>query len=75
MKLTLFEHDILPFDWTDQDLVTLERLRQATGVEVVRPSIRGGTRVLQASQYVGVISFGKHTVQILPNGNCRSYDS
>ncbi len=66
MVVTLFEHELVPFHWTDHDLVLLEQLRARTGVEVVRATVRNGTRVLQAAQHVGVLCFGKHTVQILP---------
>ncbi|HEX8457625.1 MAG TPA: hypothetical protein VF656_10030 [Pyrinomonadaceae bacterium] len=65
--LTIFEHDYTEgFDWTERDCAALERLRHATGVEILRPTVRAGRRELQAAEQVGVVRLGKRTVQILP---------
>ncbi|MEP0858840.1 hypothetical protein [Trichocoleus sp. DQ-U1] len=64
---TIFEYDFTAgFDWTEQDLVAIERLRRTLGVEVLRPTTRKGQRELQATQYVGVFRLGSRTVQVLP---------
>lgn len=64
---TIFEYDFTTgFDWTDQDLALIERLRRALGVEVIRAITRRGQRELQATQYVGVFRLGRRTVQVLP---------
>lgn len=62
----IFEYEPLTFEWTDRDLVLLERLRQSNGADVLRAKVRRGQRVLQATQYVGVIRLGNRTVQVLP---------
>lgn len=64
--VTLFEHDIAPFPWDDHDLARLVRLNAALGYEALRLTVKGGQRVAQATQYVGVVRLGKHTVQVLP---------
>ena len=65
---TVFEHEYTEgFDWEPADLAALERLRRATGADVLRPSVRaGGRRELQAGEYVGVVRLGRRTVQVLP---------
>jgi 5-methylcytosine-specific restriction enzyme subunit McrC len=64
---TVFEHGYTEgFDWTERDCSTLERMRRATGVEILRPTVRAGRRELQAAEHVGVVRLGQHTVQILP---------
>ena len=63
---TLFEHEAKAFDWSFGDLAALERMRRAVGAEVLRGTTRGVERVLQATQYVGVVRLGHHTIQILP---------
>jgi 5-methylcytosine-specific restriction enzyme subunit McrC len=62
----LFEHETKQFDWTDRDLAELERLNRATGVDVLRATVRGKQRMLKAAQYVGVIRLGRRTIQVLP---------
>lgn len=42
--LTLFEHETIPFEWSDRDLRAIERLRAATGQEILRPIISRGHR-------------------------------
>ncbi|MGI8732798.1 MAG: McrC family protein [Pyrinomonadaceae bacterium] len=64
--LTLFEHESKAFPWTDRDLALLERMRQATGADVLRAIVRGGKRAIQAAQHVGVIRLGNRTIQVLP---------
>lgn len=66
--VTLFEHEYTDgFGWTDREYATLERLRRATGAEVLRATVRGGgRRELQATQYVGVVRLGRRAVQVLP---------
>jgi 5-methylcytosine-specific restriction enzyme subunit McrC len=64
--LTLFEHETKFFDWTDKDYAVLERVRRAVGVEILRPGIRSGKRVLQSAQHVGVVRLNRRTVQVLP---------
>lgn len=64
--ITLFEHEATPYAWTDADLARLERLRRSVGVNPLRASVQGSTRVLQATEYIGVFRLGNHTVQVLP---------
>lgn len=65
--ITLFEHETKEFDWTDRDLVALERLHRAFGAEVLRVTpLRSGRYRLKATQYVGVVRLGRHTIQMLP---------
>src|SRR2546421_2022260 len=64
--ITVFEHEDTDFDWSDRECAMLERLRRATGAEVLRATVRGGRRKLQAAQYVGVVRLGARTVQVLP---------
>lgn len=64
--LTLFEHDVKAYDWTDADLQALARFSQKTGRDVLRATIRDGKRALQATHYIGVFRFGQVTVQVLP---------
>jgi 5-methylcytosine-specific restriction enzyme subunit McrC len=66
MTTTLFEHEAIPFEWTNRDLAALEHLNRAAGVEVLHATVRGQQRKLQARQMVGVVRFGGHTVQVLP---------
>jgi 5-methylcytosine-specific restriction enzyme subunit McrC len=64
--ITLFEHDTEDFDWTDKEFSVLDRLAQKAGAELLRPAVRGGTKVLVATQHVGVFRLGNRTVQVLP---------
>ncbi|MDB5322754.1 MAG: mcrBC [Phycisphaerales bacterium] len=64
--VTVFEHQPVPFNWTDRDLAALDRLNRALGTEVLRPSVRGTQRVLVAAQHVGVVRLAGRTIQILP---------
>lgn len=64
--LTLFEHEAKPFEWTDRDLVFLDQMRSAAGAEILRPTVRGRVRHIQAAQHVGVVRLRNRTVQVLP---------
>jgi 5-methylcytosine-specific restriction enzyme subunit McrC len=64
--LTLFEHEATKFNWTDRDCSLLERMRSAVGAEILRATVRGGVRVIQAAQHVGVVRLRNRTIQILP---------
>lgn len=64
--LTLFEYEAREYEWTDRDLVALAHLQRVTGVEVLRATVTGGKRVLQATQHIGVFRFGQTIVQVLP---------
>ena len=64
--LTLFEYESKEFDWTDRDCALLERMRVSLKTEVLRPTVRGGKRAIQAAQHVGVVRLRNRTVQILP---------
>ena len=66
VSLTLFEHEIREYSWTDRDLVELAKLSQMAGVEVLRATVVGGQRVLQATQHIGVFCFRQTAVQVLP---------
>lgn len=64
--LTLFEYESKEFDWTNRDCTLLERMRVSFKSEVLRPTVRGGRRAIQAAQHVGVVRLQNRTVQILP---------
>lgn len=64
--ITLFEHEKQEFNWTENDLAVIERLKRSTGREVLRASIKGGQRAVEATQMVGVVRLATKTVQILP---------
>jgi 5-methylcytosine-specific restriction enzyme subunit McrC len=64
--LTLFENESRNFSWTDKDYAALERLRKEIGVEILRPGLRNGKRILQAAQHVGVVRLNGRTIQVLP---------
>ena len=64
--LTLFEHESKEFHWTDHDCTILERMRVAFNSDVLRATMRGGKRSIQASQFVGVVRLRNRTIQILP---------
>lgn len=63
---TLFEHEAKKFNWKDRDCALIERMRNEIGSEILRPTVRGGIRVIQAAQHVGVIRLRNCTLQILP---------
>jgi 5-methylcytosine-specific restriction enzyme subunit McrC len=64
--LTLFEHESKPFEWTDRDLLLLDQMRLSAGAEILRPTVRGRVRHIQAAQHVGVVRLRDRTIQILP---------
>lgn len=64
--ITLFEHESVPYPWTDQDAMRVSRLNRALGADALSLVWIGATRNLHAHQYVGVIRLGTHTIQILP---------
>jgi 5-methylcytosine-specific restriction enzyme subunit McrC len=64
--LTLFEHETKPFEWSERDVVLLDKMRSAAGTEILRPTLRGRVRCIQAAQHVGVVRLGHRTIQILP---------
>ncbi len=75
--ITLFEHEIYagsPLAWSPQENAHLQRLRRAANDELIRPLYRDGRVVPQATQYVGVLRIGSHTIQVLPK-MCRAPDS
>jgi 5-methylcytosine-specific restriction enzyme subunit McrC len=64
--LTIFEHEAKPLEWTDRDLVLLDQMRSSAGAEILRPTVRGRVRHIQAAQHVGVVRLRSRTIQILP---------
>lgn len=64
--ITLFEHEAEDFNWENRDLAALDRLNRAAGVDILRATVRGGKRKLQATQHVGVVRLGNRTIQVLP---------
>lgn len=64
--LTAFEHERIEFDWNGRHLRAVERLNRALGTTVLQATTHRGRRVLKAGHYVGVVRFGRDTIQILP---------
>lgn len=64
--ITLFEHEAIAFDWTDQDARCLDRLNRRLGADILRPTMAGAIRHLQAQQHIGVVRLGAQTIQVLP---------
>lgn len=64
--VTFFEHETCRFDWTDHDLRSLETVNRTAGTPILRATMMGRERALQAAQHVGVVRLGRRTVQILP---------
>ena len=64
-SITLFEYDTT-IVLTEQEIKTLNRLSLKVGFEILKPIIRNGETYYQARQYVGIISLGRRTIQILP---------
>jgi len=63
--VTLFEYEAI--DILDPyEMDCLERISKMTGVEIFKPVIKQRQTQLQARQYVGVVTLGKRTIQILP---------
>jgi len=63
---TLFEHDMVEFEWTDKDVAVLDRLTRKAGAELLHLTVRNGKKVVVATQHVGVFCLGNRTVQVLP---------
>ena len=64
--ITLFEHEAIAFDWTDHDVRRLDHLNRTLGADILRPTLVGTVRHLQAQQHVGVVRLGAQTIQVLP---------
>lgn len=64
--ITLFEHEAIAFEWTDQDVRRLDHLHRLLGIEILRPIWVGSERCLQAQQHVGIVRIGAQTIQVLP---------
>ena len=64
--LTLFEHETAAFEWMERDLAALDRLNRAAGAEVLRFGVRGRDKTVRATEHVGVVRLGRHTIQVLP---------
>ena len=64
--LVLFEHETIPFNWTDRDLRLLAAINGRAGDSILTPKIDAKGKQLQAAQYVGVVRLGEQTIQILP---------
>lgn len=62
----LFEHETIPFKWTDRDLRLLAAINGQAGDSILTPRIDAKGKQLQAAQYVGVVRLGEQTIQILP---------
>ncbi len=64
---TIFEYERQIIDGlTEHDMQSLERLNTDAGANILRPIFHKGHKAIQANQYVGIVRFGKHTVQVLP---------
>ncbi len=64
--LTLFEHESRSFDWTERELAALDALNRAAGADLLRFGVRGRERIVRATEHVGVVRLGRHTIQVLP---------
>ena len=69
--ITLFERQFIPYQAlgltaNDPLLEILDRVNQNCGKELIRLERKG----LRATQFVGVIQAGGHTIQILPKIDC-----
>lgn len=73
--LTLFEHETVPFDWSDADLRVFERLRRSLGAAPVEATVSGGSRALRASHYIGVTRLARQTIQVLPKVYRSQFDA
>ena len=62
----LFEHETIPFDWTDRELHAIARLNGNSSMTLVHLLNRPGQRLLRTTQYVGIVRLGSHTIQVLP---------
>jgi 5-methylcytosine-specific restriction enzyme subunit McrC len=64
--IDIFEHEQVEFPWDDKDLRAIEKLNILTGSEIIRATVRGTQRVLQAREHVGHVRFGKYSINVLP---------
>lgn len=64
--ITIFEHETQKYKWDDNLVLAIERLNHTLGDTVVRATESHGEKVLQAHQYVGMVSVGGQAIQILP---------
>ncbi len=64
--LLAFEHDFIPFDWTDRHLAALDRLNRSAGGEVLGPVVQGRQHGFRSAQFVGLIRLEGQTIEILP---------
>ena len=61
-----FEHDFVPFEWTDRHLAALDRVNHIAGDDVLRPAVQGRQRGLRTAQLVGLVLLEGETIEILP---------
>jgi len=61
-----FEHDFIPYDWTDSHLASLAHLNRSTGGEVLSPVVQGRQRGFRTAQFVGLIRLEGETIEVLP---------
>ena len=65
--LTLFEHEYTTGNgWTDSEAKKIFQLNGYLDRDVLLPTFKVGNRELKATEQVGVVRYGKRTVQILP---------
>jgi 5-methylcytosine-specific restriction enzyme subunit McrC len=64
--LTLFEHESIPFDWTERDWTLVDKMNTALQTDALRLGMKRGEKRIQAAQHVGVVRLGNRTIQILP---------
>jgi 5-methylcytosine-specific restriction enzyme subunit McrC len=62
----LFEHQSIPFEWTDRDWTLVDRLNTALGTDVLRLGMKHREKRIKAAQHVGVIRLHGHSIQVLP---------
>lgn len=64
--LSIYEHQAVAYEWSEDDVASLERLRRTAGADILRAVVSRGRKCLQAAQYVGVVRLGQRCFQILP---------
>lgn len=65
--ITLFEHETTKnFGWSESDLIAVTKMNSEIGANVLSPVVKFGKKELKAAEYVGVVRFGKRSIQILP---------
>lgn len=65
--LTIYEHEYTEnFNWSEKDLSAITRMNSKIGASVLSPAVRFGKKEFKSSEYVGVVKFGNHSIQILP---------